>query len=187
MQYWSPLLIAVAFLLGSAFAEPGIAAEKDKESVAKTESDQDQEALDKQFQELMSGCVLTGNFSITGQEDKPASKDSYKYTITKVSKLKNDYWLFLVRLQNGDLDLTVPLTLKVFWAGDTAVITLTDLTIPGVGTFTTRLMIYEGLYAGTWQHGKSGGHMWGKVEKISDVEKKGKAGGEAETKKSNGK
>jgi hypothetical protein len=33
----------------------------------------------------------------------------------------------------------VPIPLIVRWAGDTPVITLTDLTIPGVGTFTTRL------------------------------------------------
>jgi len=33
-----------------------------------------------------------------------------------------------------------------------------------MGTFTSRVMIYGDRYAGTWQHDKFGGHMWGKIE-----------------------
>jgi hypothetical protein len=42
---------------------------------------------------------------------------------------------------------------------------LTDLTIPGVGTFTSRVMFYGDRYAGTWQHGDHGGLFWGTIEK----------------------
>jgi hypothetical protein len=34
-----------------------------------------------------------------------------------------------------------------------------------MGTFTARVLFYEDRYAGTWQHGKVGGHMFGKIEK----------------------
>jgi len=60
--------------------------------------------------------------------------------------------------------------LQVKWAGDTPVITLTNLTIPGLGTFTSRVMIYGDRYAGTWQHDKTGGHLWGKIVKIDKPE-----------------
>jgi hypothetical protein len=61
---------------------------------------------------------------------------------------------------------TVPIPLEIKWAGDTPVITLTNLEIPGLGTFTSRVVIYEGRYAGTWQHGSVGGHLFGRIEKL---------------------
>ncbi len=127
----------------------------------------DQAALDKKFAEDLSGVVFAGNYSVTaGGKEKPAEME--KYTIARVSKVKDkeDSWLFVTRIQYGKTDLEVPLTLQVKWAGDTPVITLTNLTIPGLGTFTSRVMIYGDRYAGTWQHGKTGGHLWGKIEKI---------------------
>jgi hypothetical protein len=65
--------------------------------------------------------------------------------------------------------VTLPIPLEIKWAGDTPVITLTKLAIPGLGTFTSRVVIYEGRYAGTWQHDRVGGHLFGKIEKaVSD-------------------
>jgi hypothetical protein len=61
--------------------------------------------------------------------------------------------------------------LDVKWAGTTAVITLDDLTIPGLGTFSSRVVIDDGKYAGTWRHDKVGGHLFGVVEKLTEQEK----------------
>jgi hypothetical protein len=131
----------------------------------------DQSDLEKKFAENLSGVVFSGSYSVTTSgEEKPAQME--KYTIQRVSKVKDrdDYWLFAARIQYGKNDLTIPLTLQVKWAGDTPVITLTNLTIPGLGTFTSRVMIYGDRYAGTWQHDKTGGHLWGKIEKIDKPE-----------------
>ncbi len=127
----------------------------------------DQAALDKKFAEDLSGAVFAGNYSVTADgKETPAAME--KYTISNVSKVKNrdDYWVFSTRIQYGKTDLVIPLTLQVKWAGDTPVITLTDLAIPGLGTFTSRVLIYGDRYAGTWEHGKTGGHLWGRIEKI---------------------
>ena len=127
----------------------------------------DQAALEKTFAESLSGVIFAGSYSVTsGGKETPAAME--KYTIVRVSKVKDkeDSWLFETRIQYGKTDLAVPLILQVKWAGDTPVITLTDLTIPALGTFTSRVMIYRERYAGTWQHGKTGGHLWGKIEKI---------------------
>ena len=42
-------------------------------------------------------------------------------------------------------------------------ITLTDLSIPGVGSYTARVVIYGDQYAGTWSGKNVGGQLFGKV------------------------
>ncbi|HEX3725684.1 MAG TPA: hypothetical protein VHV08_05550 [Pirellulales bacterium] len=121
-----------------------------------------QEELEKQFAATMSGATLVGNFTLTGQKgDEPLKTD--RYTLGEVKKLKNGYWSFSTRIQYGDHDVTVPLALQVAWAGDTPVITLTDVAVPGLGTFTSRVLVYRDQYAGTWSHGEHGGHLFGKI------------------------
>ena len=117
------------------------------------------EALEKQFEQTLSGATLDGHFT-TG---KGGQLREEKYTISKVSKMGGDTWLFSTRIQYGDHDVTVPLPLTVKWAGDTPVITLTDFSIPGMGTFTARVLIYRDQYAGTWSGGKAGGELFGRI------------------------
>lgn len=124
-------------------------------------------ALERQFADTMSGATLIGSFTVAGRENGQPREE--RYEIERASKLEHDYWLFVARIQYGQTDLKVPITLKVFWAGDTPVITLTDLTIPGLGTFTARVMVYGDRYAGTWQHGKVGGHLWGRIEQTTET------------------
>jgi len=131
-----------------------------------------QAELEKEFEQTLSGCVFRGFFTNRGQEVKQGLKEE-KYTITSVKKLegKDDLWVFNVRIQYGDHDIALPLSLQVKWAGDTAVITLTDMVVPGLGKFTSRVVVYRGQYAGTWDGGDHGGHLFGKIEKI-EAEKK---------------
>jgi hypothetical protein len=131
----------------------------------------DRAALEKKFEETMSGAVLVGGFSVRGKDNGPPKTD--RYTIVKVSKLKDDSWLFFARIEYGGKDITLPMPLEVKWAGDTPVITLTDVTIPRLGTFTSRVMIYRDQYAGTWQHDDHGGHMWGRIERAQEKDLQG--------------
>jgi hypothetical protein len=54
----------------------------------------------------------------------------------------------------------------VKWAGDTPVISVTDVGVPGLGTYTARVVVYGDQYAGIWStsDGSHGGQMWGKLE-----------------------
>ncbi|HWA97171.1 MAG TPA: hypothetical protein VG713_01700 [Pirellulales bacterium] len=122
----------------------------------------DRATLEKQFEETLSGATLVGTFTVAGREDNKPLKEE-KYTISKVSKVRDDYWMFQARIQYGDHDATLPLTLEVKWAGDTPVITLTDMAVPGFGTFTCRVLIYRDQYCGTWSGGDHGGTMFGRV------------------------
>ena len=135
----------------------------DVKDVKKSDADPDRAALQKQFSEKMTGAALVGRFSIDGEKsDKPPQAE--RYELERVSPLYGDHWLFVARIKYGDTDIKVPMTLQVLWAGDTPMISLTDLAIPGLGTFTARVMFHGDRYAGTWQHGEVGGHMWGLVE-----------------------
>jgi hypothetical protein len=51
------------------------------------------------------------------------------------------------------------------WTGDTPMNMMTDTSLTGLGTFTVRLFFYGDRYAVTWQHGKAGGQMSGRIEK----------------------
>ena len=119
--------------------------------------------LERQFTDRMHGIALVGRFTIDGREDRPASPD--RYDISSVEKIGGNAWRFNARLRYGSVDTTLPIVVTMLWVGDTPMITITDLTVPAMGTFTARVFFYGDRYAGTWQHGKVGGHMFGRIEK----------------------
>ena len=126
----------------------------------------DVEARDAKFEKMLSGVKLIGSFTITGKEDTPLNEE--EYTIRKVEKLEDGYWRFWARIKYGNKDYEIPLPLQVVWADDTPMITLTDLTILTQGPFSARVIFHADKYAGTWSHGKVGGHLFGKIVKIEE-------------------
>jgi hypothetical protein len=42
-------------------------------------------------------------------------------------------------------------------------VTLTDADIPGVGTFTARVVFFRDHYSGMWWHGETGGNQFGRI------------------------
>ena len=119
-----------------------------------------QDQLDQKFVEMMKGVTLVGR-STRLNDDKIVGEE--KYVIEGVSKLAGDTWLFRSRLQYGGRDIPLPLPVTIKWAGDTPVITLTDLSIPGMGTYTARVILYRDQYAGTWSGKDHGGQIFGKI------------------------
>jgi hypothetical protein len=116
--------------------------------------------LEKRFQAMMSRVTLVGHSASPNHEGVSAEE---RYVVDKVSKLTGDTWLFEARLQYGTHDIPVPVPVQIKWAGDTPVITLTDLTIPGVGTYTARVLLYRDQYAGMWSSKDHGGQLFGKI------------------------
>ena len=123
----------------------------------------DDQARFAKFAKELSGVKLVGQFTVDG--GGALSKE--EYTILKVKKIEQgDLWLFKARVKFGKIDLTLPMPIPVKWAGDIPVISLDNLTIPGLGTFSAHVVIDGNKYAGTWKHGKAGGHMFGKIVKL---------------------
>ena len=115
------------------------------------------------FKEMMDGVTLVGRSSRL-RDDKIIGEE--KYAIEGVSKLTGNTWLMRARMQYNGRDIPIPIPVTIEWAGDTPVITLTDLSIPGMGSYTARVVLYRGQYAGTWsaQTG-GGGQIFGKLVK----------------------
>jgi hypothetical protein len=116
---------------------------------------------EKKFQAMLSGAKLTGNFTIVGQEAGGLSQDTYE--ILKIEKVYRDNWNFSVRMRYGGNDQTFSYAFPISWAGETPMIEMTKMSIPGIGTFSTRVLFFGDRYAGTWTHGDVKGHLFGRI------------------------
>jgi hypothetical protein len=119
---------------------------------------------EKQFQEAMKNVTLIGYFT---QGDTAELHDD-KYVVERVTKIKEDTWKFEARIQYNKKDFKIGMNLPVKFAGDTPVISLTNFAVPGFGSFTARVVMYNGAYAGTWGGTgpqAHGGKLFGKIVK----------------------
>ena len=158
-------LIAVSSLPHVAEAAPPDEAEPTPISQAEAAAAK-QASLHQGFATLLTGATMTGSFTV----DRPAGDDApakppreESYEISSATQLGGDLWLITSRIRYGDVDATVPVPVAVKWAGTTPVITLDEITIPGMGTFSARVLFHGNRYAGTWQHDAVGGLMFGRV------------------------
>jgi len=117
--------------------------------------------IERRFTERMRGVTLIGSFTVDGRGDRTPRED--RYEIESVTKVGDDLWQFRAVLPGGDG--VVPVVVPMRWVGDTPMIMMTDASLPGMGTFTVRLLFYGDRYAGTWQHDEVGGLMSGRIEK----------------------
>ena len=123
------------------------------------------EEREQAFSEQMANTVLVGAFTVDGQKPDSAPKEE-RYEISSVEKTNGKTWIFTARVKYLKFDATLPIPVPVEWAGDTPVVSLTNATLPGLGAgFSCRVIFHDGRYAGTWQHGTFGGHMFGRIEK----------------------
>jgi hypothetical protein len=122
--------------------------------------------LERQFADQMRDVTLLGTFTIAGPEDRPARPD--RYDIVNVEKVGENLWRFNASMECCGVSSAIPIVVPMRWHGDTPVIEMTDTSIPGVGSFTVRLLFHGDRYAGTWQHGSVGGLMSGRIQKRTD-------------------
>lgn len=126
-------------------------------------------ARETKLANYLSGAKFVGQFTVDGKEEK--APKSEEYTIAKCEKLPaKDMYRLTARIKYGDTDQEVPLDLQILWSGKTPVITLDSFWIPGMGTFSSRVLIHSGRYAGTWQHDEKGGHLFGKIVQATESE-----------------
>ncbi len=139
-----------------------------------SETPGDQLVREQAFEESMRGAVLDGNFTVfrtEGEPDEGAGEAEEltlradRYEIAKVVKMAGDIWTFHARIRFGETDLTVPVPVKLVWAADTPMVSVTDLGIPGLGTYTARVLFYRDSYAGMWWGKNHGGNMFGTIER----------------------
>ncbi|HVK58388.1 MAG TPA: hypothetical protein VM735_06375 [Candidatus Kapabacteria bacterium] len=155
----SPLGIRLLSIL-AAVAFIGVASAQDAEKKVIPP----QAELEKQFKETLSDCVFDGHWCMVN-EGKLTEEKSEKYNISSATKSGQDVWIIYAKMQFQGKDVNVPVPVQVKWAGDTAVITLDKVTIPGLGTYSARVLVFEGTYSGTWSAGDHGGMLHGIIRK----------------------
>ena len=153
----SVVALAVMFGVGWVVAKSGTGQAVPVESLTDLERD---------FAERMQNVVLVGHFTIEGRERGGGSPE--RYEIASIAKVGDDRWRFDVRMVYGSVDATLPVVVPILWAGDTPMVSITDFTIPTLGTFTARVFFYDDRYGGSWQHGEYGGLMYGEIEAMDE-------------------
>jgi hypothetical protein len=129
----------------------------------KADADARQAKLEAGLSKMLSGATLEGSFTSTSPGSDSTKLSKEKYTLGEVKKLSGDLWQIPARIEYGGKDITLPIVLPIRWAGDTPIVTVDELTLPGFGTVSARVMFFEGHYAGYWKHGKHGGHLFGVI------------------------
>jgi hypothetical protein len=154
------LLTAFAFIASAVADEPVSKPTESKPAATQAE----REAA---LAEMLSGATLEGSFTVTGRDFAPAPE---KYTLGVVRKVDpqnpdNNLWLIPTRIQYGGKDAQLPITLPIDWAGDTPVVIVDNVGLPGFGTVSARVLFYSDHYAGYWQHGESSGNLFGTIHR----------------------
>jgi len=137
-------------------ASPKPAAKPDKPAKPKLT----QEELEAAFKANLTKATLAGRWCAL-KDGKLTTEKEDKYTIVSVNKLGGEAWIINARVQYGNKDFVAPIPVQVKWAGDTPVITLDEVGMPGGQAYSARVLIYNKTYAGTWSGGDHGGLLNG--------------------------
>lgn len=142
----------------------GGAAKKSGETAAAPEE------LESKFKTTLTKAVLQGRWcSIKEGVLGPERED--KYSIIGVTKLDGDAWLINARIEYNNKEIVAPIPVRVKWAGDTPVLIVDKIPVPGGGVYSARVLIYEQTYAGTWSGGRYAGLLNGTIKNETAAEK----------------
>lgn len=154
--------LALVFFAASPISRAQESKPADSKSPATTAAPKlTQEELEAKFKATLTKATMSGRWcGIKDGKLTPEKED--KYTIVSVNKLGGEAWIINARIQYGDKDFTVPVPVQVKWAGDTPVITVDGMAMPGGKTaYSARVLVYDKTYAGTWSGGDHLGLMNG--------------------------
>jgi hypothetical protein len=118
-----------------------------------------------EFEEYLSDSKLTGSFTIDGKPLDKLEAETYEIKTAKKLDGYDSLWEIVARIKYGNKDVEVPVEINVEWIGKTPVMVMDSMALPGLGTFSARVVFHDKKYAGTWKHDDVGGHLFGRVEK----------------------
>jgi hypothetical protein len=123
-----------------------------------------QEELEAKFKALLTNATLTGRWSSTKDGVLgPEREDQYK--VVSATKGEGDTWIVSARLEYRGRAFVLPIPVQVKWAGDTAVLVVDNMGMPGGGTtYSARVLFHGQSYVGTWSGGENGGLIYGLIK-----------------------
>lgn len=120
---------------------------------------------EREFAKYLTGSKLVGLFTVDGKPLGNLEPEAYEIRSAKRVEGTEKEWEIKTRIQYGEKDFDFDVILDIEWIGKTPIMVLDNVTIPGMGTFSARVLFHDKKYAGTWKHDKRGGHLMGRVEK----------------------
>jgi hypothetical protein len=119
--------------------------------------------LEERFKMLFTNATLSGRWARRKDGVLGEERAGDNYTILSVVKRDGENWTVNAKMKYRDKELILPVPVRMKFAGDTAVLIVEDLGIPGGGTYTARLLIFERTYSGTWKDQRGGGMLYGTI------------------------
>jgi hypothetical protein len=116
------------------------------------------------FKELLTNATLSGRWAPI-KDGKMGEEKEDKYALGGATKVKDDTWIISAKMKYGGHEFAAPIPVTVKWAGDTPVIVVDKLTIPGGGTYSARVLFFEKTYAGSWSSANHAGLLSGTISK----------------------
>src|SRR5690348_14592130 len=118
---------------------------------------------EERFKALFTNATLSGRWARIKDGVLGEERAGDKYTIVSVVKRDGDNWTVNAKMKYGEKELILPVPVRMKFSGDTAVLSVEDLGMPGGGTYTARLLIFERTYSGTWKDQRGGGMLYGTI------------------------
>jgi hypothetical protein len=147
-----PLLTSLPVLLMAQETKPAPAASAASTSLTEQEL---------QLQKTLTNVTFDGSWNLV-EDGKLSEAKADKYQIVKLDKTPGG-WKIVAKLAYGGQEFEIPLPVKFAWAGDTAVMIVDNLAMPGGSKYSARLLIYERTYAGSWSGGGKTGVLSGVI------------------------
>jgi hypothetical protein len=118
---------------------------------------------EERFKTVFTKASLSGRWAALKDGALGEERTGDKYQIVSVTKGSGENWTVNAKMKYRDQEIVMPIPVQVKFAGDTAILVVDNLMIPGGGTYTARLLIYDRTYSGTWKGQRGGGMLYGTI------------------------
>jgi len=158
------VLIVSLALSGLAQAQDSAGSTAASQKAAADSPKPSQEELEAKFKALLTNATFTGRWSSTKDGVLGPERED-KYTVVGAAKVEGESWVVSARMEFRGRAFVLPIPVQVKWAGDTAVLVVDNMGIPGGGnTYSARVLFHGQSYVGTWSGGENGGLIYGLIK-----------------------
>jgi hypothetical protein len=123
---------------------------------------------EERFKALLTNASLSGRWAPLKDGELGEEKGGDKYTVVSATKLAGERWIISARMKYRSHEFVLPIPVRVHFAGDTAILSVDTLTIPGGGSYSARVMFHERTYSGVWTGGRDGGMIYGTITNVGE-------------------
>jgi hypothetical protein len=131
---------------------------------ATSQSDPPKLSAEDKLKALFANSVVDTRWCTT-KNGKMSDEYQDLYRISGAKKTGADRWTVDAVVAVLGRDVTVPVPVRLTWAGETPVVTLEQASIPGFGKYSARVLVFQNTFAGVWSANGRSGMIHGTIEK----------------------